>query len=109
MDTFTSYEIEAKEKLGDAATYNMFHNEEDPNNPDWVMNMRNMAAFQAVTLRPRVLVDVTKRSLSTEVFGQTIAFPVITAPVGWMNRFHPDGEIAVARAAASVGTAASVG
>jgi isopentenyl diphosphate isomerase/L-lactate dehydrogenase-like FMN-dependent dehydrogenase len=42
--------------------------------------------------------------MSTTLFGQRISFPVLTAPCGGMKLVHPDGDIGVARAAASAGT-----
>lgn len=72
--------------------------------PDWVTNTNNVAAFNAIKLRPRVLVDVSHRDLSTEVLGQKISFPVMLAPAGTHQRAHPRGELASARAAGAVGT-----
>src|SRR5215831_20700531 len=72
--------------------------------PDWVTNTTNVAAFHAVKLRPRVLVDVSKRNLATAVLGHKVSFPVLLAPVGTHQRAHPQGELASARAAGAVGT-----
>ena len=72
--------------------------------PDWVTNTNNLAALDALKLRPRVLVDVSRRDLSTEVLGQKISFPVMLAPVGFQQRVHPQGELAAARAAGAAGT-----
>jgi 4-hydroxymandelate oxidase len=70
---------------------------------------RNRAAFEAVTLRPRRMVDVRKRDLRTTVLGQEISFPVMIAPTGVHGRAHPDGEIATARAAGAAGTLMALG
>jgi isopentenyl diphosphate isomerase/L-lactate dehydrogenase-like FMN-dependent dehydrogenase len=59
----------------------------------------NRAAFDAWGLRARRLVDVSRVDISTTLFGQAIASPVILAPVSSGRAFHPDGEAAVARAA----------
>jgi 4-hydroxymandelate oxidase len=64
----------------------------------------NVAAFQRIKLMPRVLRDVTRRDLGTTVLGQPIEMPVLLAPVSCPARFHPDGELAVARAAGKAGT-----
>ena len=45
----------------------------------------------------------TERDLSTTVMGQPISFPVLISPTG-VQAVHPDGEVAVARAAAARGT-----
>ncbi len=103
--TLPAYESRAKQVLGDKAPPNLFYRDEDPDDPEWVMNLRNMGAFESVTLRPRVLVDVSTRSISTDILGHKIAFPILPAPVGWLNRFHPGAELAVANAANAVGTA----
>lgn len=63
----------------------------------------NRLGWQALKLRPRVLVDVAKRELSTRVLGQRIAFPVMTAPCAFNSLAHPDGERAVARATTAAG------
>jgi 4-hydroxymandelate oxidase len=64
----------------------------------------NVAAFDSWRLRPRVLVDVGEVSAATSVLGTEIAMPIITAPVAYQRMAHPEGEVAVARAAAEVGT-----
>jgi isopentenyl diphosphate isomerase/L-lactate dehydrogenase-like FMN-dependent dehydrogenase len=64
----------------------------------------NMAAFDRRKLRPRVLVDVGSVSTATTVLGTEIALPVLIAPVAIQRLAHPDGEEAVARAAAAAGT-----
>ncbi|HTM54770.1 MAG TPA: alpha-hydroxy acid oxidase [Pirellulales bacterium] len=63
----------------------------------------NRAGWQQLRLRPRVLVDVSNRDLSTTVLGQKIAMPVLTAPCAFNALAHPDGELAVARATSAAG------
>ena len=63
----------------------------------------NRLGWQQLRLRPRVLVDVGTRDLSTTVLGQRIAFPVLTAPCAFNALAHGDGELAVARAATAAG------
>src|SRR5947209_10380753 len=62
---------------------------------------RNEAAFRELALRPRPLVDVGVRSTRTEVFGQSLAFPVLLAPTGGGRVAHRLAELAVAAAAAA--------
>lgn len=69
----------------------------------------NRAAFERVTLRPRVLVDVSRVDTSTEVLGQRVAMPVLVAPMGTQRLAHPEGEFATARAAAAAGTVFVIG
>jgi L-lactate dehydrogenase (cytochrome) len=59
----------------------------------------NLHAFQRLTLRPRVLVDVSVRDLSVSVFGTRIALPVMIAPTGLARLAGREGDIAGARAA----------
>jgi 4-hydroxymandelate oxidase len=68
----------------------------------------NLAAFQRIQLLPRVLKDVTQCDLSTTVLGQLLTMPVILAPVACHRLFHPEGEFAVARAAAEAGLVMTV-
>jgi heme/flavin dehydrogenase (mycofactocin system) len=65
----------------------------------------NVAAFRELGFFPRIAAGVPdRRELATTVMGQDIAFPVIVSPTG-VQAVHPDGEVAVARAAAGAGTA----
>jgi isopentenyl diphosphate isomerase/L-lactate dehydrogenase-like FMN-dependent dehydrogenase len=63
----------------------------------------NRAALRRWRFRPRVLRDVSEPDLSTSVFGSGLSAPIGLAPTGFTRVFHPDGELAVARAAASRG------
>jgi 4-hydroxymandelate oxidase len=58
----------------------------------------NREGFKHIQLRPRRLVDVSKTDLKVEVFGTIWDTPIFCCPVGAQRTFHPDGEIAVARA-----------
>ncbi|MCB0933041.1 MAG: mycofactocin biosynthesis FMN-dependent deaminase MftD [Mycobacterium sp.] len=64
----------------------------------------NVAAFGELGFAPHVIGATEKRDLATTVMGQDIALPVIISPTG-VQAVHPDGEVAVARAAAARGTA----
>ena len=64
----------------------------------------NLEAFDRWRLRPRVLVDVGSVSTATSVLGQEVSMPVLASPVAHLRMAHPDGELAVARAAAAAGT-----
>lgn len=63
----------------------------------------NQAAFGELGFAPHVAGQSAKRDLSTTVMGQTISLPVIISPTG-VQAVHPDGEVAVARAAVARGT-----
>jgi isopentenyl diphosphate isomerase/L-lactate dehydrogenase-like FMN-dependent dehydrogenase len=66
---------------------------------EWAVR-RNRAAFASVSFRPKSLVDVTKRSARTCLFGQETSLPVLLAPTGAGRIICRDAELAVARAAA---------
>ncbi len=64
---------------------------------------RNVADLEAVALRQRVLRDVSKLKLETELFGQTLAMPVVLAPIGMAGMYARRGEVQAARAAEAFG------
>jgi isopentenyl diphosphate isomerase/L-lactate dehydrogenase-like FMN-dependent dehydrogenase len=65
---------------------------------------RNRAAFDRLALMPRVLRGVAERDLSTTLLGQRLSLPIVLAPVGSIQMFHPDGARPSARVAEQVGT-----
>ncbi len=71
---------------------------------DEITLQRTRAVFEAIMLRPRMLVDISQRDLSTTVLGQRIEFPIMVDPAGHHGRAHPDAELATARAAGAMGT-----
>jgi heme/flavin dehydrogenase (mycofactocin system) len=62
----------------------------------------NIGAFAELGFAPRVVGHHARRDLSTTVLGMESAFPVMISPTG-VQAVHPDGEVAVARAAANRG------
>jgi isopentenyl diphosphate isomerase/L-lactate dehydrogenase-like FMN-dependent dehydrogenase len=64
----------------------------------------NIEAFARRTLRPRMLVDVEACTTATTVLGHEISMPLLVAPVAFQRVAHPDGEVAMARAAKAAGT-----
>jgi heme/flavin dehydrogenase (mycofactocin system) len=64
----------------------------------------NTAAFGELGFAPHVAGLSKERDLATSVMGQEISMPVLISPTG-VQAVHPDGEVAVARAAAARGTA----
>jgi len=61
---------------------------------------RNRAALDAATLRPRILRDVSTRSLATTIFGATADRPFGIAPMGMCNLSAPGADLMLARLAA---------
>src|SRR5271157_201486 len=66
---------------------------------DEVTLRANREGFLKFQLRPRRLVDVSKVDMSTDIFGTKYDSPIAIAPTGGNRSFHPDGEIAVSKAA----------
>jgi heme/flavin dehydrogenase (mycofactocin system) len=64
----------------------------------------NLSAFDELGVAPHAVGLSNQRDMATTVMGQPIALPVIISPTG-VQAVHPDGEVAVARAAAARGTA----
>ena len=60
---------------------------------------RNTEAFEKCDLIPSVLTDVSNVNLSTTVLGQKIKFPFFLSPTAMHQMYHPDGEVATAKAA----------
>ncbi|MDT7584649.1 MAG: lactate 2-monooxygenase [Pseudonocardiales bacterium] len=63
----------------------------------------NRAAMDTWRIVPRMLREATQRRLATTVLGTELPAPVLLAPAGVQSIVHPDGELAVARAAAELG------
>ena len=63
----------------------------------------NRAAYSRYQLQARRMIDVSKIDLSVELFGEKFNSPIILCPLGAQRAFHPEGEIAVAKAAKSRG------
>jgi 4-hydroxymandelate oxidase len=59
----------------------------------------NREGFHKFQLRPRRLVDVSNVDMRIELMGATFDSPIVIAPTGSNRAFHPEGELAVARAA----------
>lgn len=63
----------------------------------------NRERFQDLRLRPRVLRDLGSLDTATQLFGQRMPLPLLLAPTAGHRYTHPEGELATARGAASLG------
>ena len=72
-------------------------------NDEWTLR-ENRTAFERWILRPRMLVDVSRVTTETTVLGTKSSMPLFVAPTAFQRTVHPDGELAMARAAAAAGT-----
>ncbi len=64
---------------------------------------RNRLALEALAFRPRVLRDVSKVETEASFLGRPLRLPVLLAPVGSLESFHPEGAAEAARGAAAFG------
>lgn len=64
----------------------------------------NVAAWSRISLRPRVLRDVSLVDAGTTVLGARVASPVLVAPMAVQRMAHDEGELATARGASAAGT-----
>jgi 4-hydroxymandelate oxidase len=93
------YESAAKAKLSVPA-WEYFNS----GSADEITLRRNREALDALQLKPRVLVDVTKIDTSCTVLGYKLSHPILLAPTSAHFLAHPDGETATARGAGEAGT-----
>ncbi|MFT5222914.1 MAG: lactate 2-monooxygenase, partial [Glaciecola sp.] len=63
---------------------------------------QNTRAFDRWQFVPRVMRDVSVRDTRVELFGTQLPSPMLVAPIGVQSIIHPEGELATARAAASL-------
>jgi len=75
----------------------------DRGTEDEIALAANRDGFDRIRFHPRVLVDVSRRSLETSLLGVPSAMPIAVAPTGAAGLLAFDGEIAVARAARKAG------
>ncbi len=67
-----------------------------------ITTANNTAAFNLWQIVPRMMGDVSQRTIATEIFGMKLSSPVLFAPVGVLSILHAEAELAVARAAAKL-------
>jgi L-lactate dehydrogenase (cytochrome) len=75
----------------------------DQGSYDEITYRRNRTDLAALSIRQRVMVDVSQQNLATTVLGERISMPVAIAPTGLAGLFHANGEILGARAAEAFG------
>jgi 4-hydroxymandelate oxidase len=59
------------------------------------------SAFDRITFRPRLMNDTRQLDLSAQLFGQSLFTPILIGPLSRQKRFHPEGELAMARGASA--------
>jgi 4-hydroxymandelate oxidase len=93
------YEAAARRKMS-AAAWEYFNS----GSADEITMRRNREALDALLLKPRVLVDVTRIDTSCTVFGCKLPHPILLAPTSSHLLVHPDAETATARGAGEAKT-----
>ena len=93
------YEARARESA-DGSTLDYY----DGGSNDEITLRDNVAAFDKITLYPRMFRGVGTRDTSTTVVGSSVRWPVIVAPIALLGMLSPDGEVPVARAATAAGS-----
>src|SRR5439155_24464993 len=68
---------------------------------EWTLG-ENLRAYARWVIRPRALVDASDVDLGTTLLGEDLPFPILLAPTAFQRRAHRDGDLATARAAASL-------
>ena len=96
-------EIRDLQKLARRRVPRMFYDYADSGSWTESTYRANESDFDDILLRQRVAVDITERSVATEMIGQPVAMPVALGPVGLTGMQHADGEIRAARAAEKFG------
>ncbi|MEE8364372.1 MAG: alpha-hydroxy acid oxidase [Gammaproteobacteria bacterium] len=96
-------EIRDLQKLARARVPRMFYQYADSGSWTETTYRENESDFTKIKLRQRVAVDITERSVKTDMIGQPVAMPVALAPVGLTGMMHADGEIKAALAAEKFG------
>jgi isopentenyl diphosphate isomerase/L-lactate dehydrogenase-like FMN-dependent dehydrogenase len=71
---------------------------------DEVTLRENRAAYERITLLPRMLVDVSARDLGTTVLGEPVSMPILIAPTALPGLANPEGEVATTKAAGAAKT-----
>ncbi len=99
----TICDIADLQKLARRRVPRMFYDYADSGSWSESTYRANESDFTGIKLRQRVAVDISERSLETDMIGQPVKMPVALAPVGLTGMQHPDGEIRAARAAEKSG------
>ncbi len=99
----TICDIPDLQKLARRRVPRMFYDYVDSGSWSETTYRQNQSDFTDIKLRQRVAVDMSDRSLQSEMVGQAVSMPVALAPVGLTGMQHADGEIKAALAAEKFG------
>lgn len=71
---------------------------------DCVTMTANAEWYRRIFFRPRILRDIMNCDTSRSILGINLKVPVLNAPASLVKLIHPDGELAIAKGAAAMGT-----
>jgi 4-hydroxymandelate oxidase len=71
---------------------------------DEITLRENHAAYERITLLPRMLVDVSQRQMGTTALGEPVSMPILIAPIAFQGLAHPEGEVTIVKAAGAAKT-----
>ena len=71
---------------------------------DEITLRENRAAYERITLLPRMLVDVSVRHMGTTALREHVSMPILIAPTAFQGLAHPEGEVATVKAAGAAKT-----
>ena len=98
IENVADYERHAADRLPEASWRHI----QSGSGPELTL-ASNRRAFDRIGLLPHVLQDVRGGSTAIELLGQPHATPILLAPLAYLRLAHPEGELAVVRAAAALG------
>ena len=101
LDRVSSYE-DARRKARYALPRAVFDYVDGGSDVEYTQR-RNEEAFDELVWRPKQAIYHERVDTATEVLGQKLAIPVMTAPCGGMRLVHPEGDIGLTRASADFG------
>lgn len=81
----------------------LFHYIDGAAEDEWTA-ARNTTSFNSMALIPNALADLSQLDITTTLFGRKLSMPLFCSPTGMTRLFHPEGEYAVAGAAAKANT-----
>src|SRR6187431_279506 len=102
-DTLGAYSIEDLRKMAKKRLPRCIFEYIDGAAEDGIAKDHNREVYRSLKIKNRVLIDVSKRSTATEIFGRKITMPYAISPTASAGLTSDRGEIALARAAARMG------
>jgi (S)-mandelate dehydrogenase len=107
-ETFDCYSVEDLRAIAKRRLPKGLFEFMDRGNDDEIAVRDNRLAFEQIKLKPKVLVDISKRTQEIDLFGRRQKMPMAIGPTGSAGLAWYEGEVALARAAAAAGIPCSL-